>query len=336
MLPVFDSIEDNSPQVADSAFTHRTRRALFDKSIRHMLKLIKLFFTGVYLLPCWNAVAQSSEKTSSDFIRYAMKLRTEALLKFDERAMVPPDRPVLPDSNTTGWSSASLLDRLASLHGAFSRYPWKLDIVTTIFWIGERASAKNPVPNNRSSWDQNWSANYGGYDDPNPGARRNFVPVSFVPRQNPFYVALPYNDIDGKHTKPEAKQVIPWFSTTFVRDGETVLKGRWLGVRHNNKVCYAQWEDCGPFCTDHWQYVFGNERPRPNLNQSAGLDVSPAVREYLGMNTKDVCDWKFVESREVPAGPWTMYGGNNTFATMQRQTKTQLAERTVLKNESTR
>jgi hypothetical protein len=54
------------------------------------------------------------------------------------------------------------------------------------------------------------------------------------------------------------------------------------------------------------------------------------------MNTKDVCDWKFVEFREVPPGPWTMYGANNTFVTMQSQTKTQLAERTVLNNESTR
>jgi hypothetical protein len=54
------------------------------------------------------------------------------------------------------------------------------------------------------------------------------------------------------------------------------------------------------------------------------------------MNTKDVCDWKFVEFREVPPGPWTMYGANNAFVRMQSQTKTQLAERTVLNNESTR
>ena len=336
MFPVLDSREDNNEMVADAAFTHLARGAFFDKRMRFVLQLMKLFFTGIYLLPCLNAVAQSSEKSSTDFIRYAMQLRTAALLKFQQQAILPPGRPVLADSRTTGWSSASLLDRLASLHGTFGRYPWKLNIVTTVFWIGERASAKNPVPNNRSSWDQNWSANYGGYDNPNPGARRNFVPVSFVPRQNPFYVALPYNDINGSHTKPEAKQVIPWFGTTFVRDGQTVLKGRWLAVRRNNKVCYAQWEDCGPFCTDHWQYVFGNERPKPNLNQSAGLDVSPAVREYLRMNTKDVCDWKFVELREVPPGPWTMYGTNNTFVTMQNQTKTQLAERTVLSNEFTR
>jgi hypothetical protein len=43
-------------------------------------------------------------------------------------------------------------------------------------------------------------------------------------------------------------------------------KDRWVAIRHGNKVCFAQWEDVGPFQTDHWQYVFGNERPRPNKN----------------------------------------------------------------------
>ena len=149
-----------------------------------------------------------------------------------------------------------------------------------------------------------------------------------MPRQNPFYVALPYNDVEGGHTKYEASQVIPWFKQAFVRDGQTVLKGRWLAIRHGNKVCYAQWEDCGPFRTDHWQYVFGNERPRPNLNQGAGLDVSPAVRDYLGLGNKDACDWKFAEFREVPSsGPWAMYGDNNTFVILRQKSNDRFARR---------
>jgi hypothetical protein len=44
----------------------------------------------------------------------------------------------------------------------------------------------------------------------------------------------------------------------------------------------------GPFRTDYWQYVFGNERPKLNLNKGAGLDVSPAVRDYLGLSDTDV------------------------------------------------
>lgn len=207
---------------------------------------------------------------------------------------------------------------LSLLSGGFGRYPWKLNIVTTIFWVGEYASMRNPVPNRQSAWDKHWSANYGGYDNPNPWARRNYVPVNFVPRQNPFYFALPYNDIERHHTKREAPYVIPWFRHTFVRDGQTVLKDRWIAIRHGNRFCYAQWEDCGPFRTDHWQYVFGRERPRPNLNQGAGLDVSPAVRDYLGLANKDVCDWRFVEASEVPSGPWMFYRRNRPFAIASR------------------
>jgi hypothetical protein len=195
-----------------------------------------------------------------------------------------------------------------ALDGGLERRSWKTGIVTTIFWIGERPTANNPVPNDRSSWDPNWLSNYGGYDDPDSKSRKDFIPASFLPRQNPFYVALPYNDVEGGHTKPEAKDLIPWFKDAFVRDGQSVLKGHWLAIRHGNKVCFAQWEDCGPFCTDHWQYVFGDDRPKANLNQNAGLDVSPAVRDYLGLGNIDLCDWRFVELREVPPGPWGLYG----------------------------
>jgi hypothetical protein len=151
------------------------------------------------------------------------------------------------------------------------------------------------------------------------------LPSSFVPRQNPFYVALPYNDVDDHHTKPEAAQVIPWFNSSFVRDGQSVCKGRWVAIRHGTKVCYAQWEDVGPFQTDHWQYVFGGERPRPNRNRDAGLDVSPAVREYLGLDNIDSCDWRFVEFLHVPIGPWALYGENNTFSRLRRPRTTSIA-----------
>jgi hypothetical protein len=70
---------------------------------------------------------------------------------------------------------------------------------------------------------------------------------------------------------------------------------------------------------DHWQYVFGSERPRPNRNYDAGLDVSPAVREYLGMSGIDVCDWKFENVYAIPNGPWALFGENNTLAHLRPQ-----------------
>lgn len=213
------------------------------------------------------------------------------------------------------------------LSGGFGKYPWRRNIVTTVFWVGERPTQNNPTPNCKSSWDQNWHANFGGYDNPDPKARRNYIPIGFVPRQNPFYIALPYNDVTRGRTKPEAPRVIPWFKEAFERKGKSVCKGRWVAIRHGNKIAYAQWEDCGPFRTDHYQYVFGTERPKPNLNQGAGLDVSPAVRDYLGMTGKDVCDWKFVEFRDVPNGPWAKYGDNNTFVLQRRGADLFVADR---------
>jgi hypothetical protein len=189
---------------------------------------------------------------------------------------------------------------------------WKYNIVATVFWIGEQESEGNPLPNTESAWDPNWVAHFGGEDS--PIQRVNYLPIGFTPRQNPFYVALPYNDVDDHHTRREAPQVIPWFKDSFVCDGQSVCKGRWVTIRHGKRTCYAQWEDVGPFQTDHWQYVFGNERPRPNRNGNAGLDVSPAVRDYLGMSGMDVCDWKFVNVYAVPSGPWGLYGDNNTLA----------------------
>jgi hypothetical protein len=205
------------------------------------------------------------------------------------------------------------------------RYPWKTNIVTTVFWIGEQPSANNPVPNRSSSWDKQWARNYGGYDDPSRANRSNYIPANFVPKQNPFYCALPYNDKAREGHRPEASRVVPWFKEAYRGPGLSVCKDRWVAIRKGNRVVYAQWEDAGPFRTDHWEYVFGNERPKPNLNRGAGLDVSPAVRDYLGLQDTDVTDWKFVDFEEVPHGPWARYGDNNTFVINARKGEEQVA-----------
>ena len=240
----------------------------------------------------------SGAMTSGDFERMAMQIRERAIQQTRPPTVSAPTAPVV----------------------GFGKYPWHRNIMTTVFWIGERPTARNPVPNNRSAWDSKWALNYGGYDNPDPRYRRNYIPVGFTPRQNPFYIALPYCDVSRGNTKPEAKGVIPWFRDCFEKQGKTVLKGRWVAIHHGGKTVFAQWEDCGPFRTDHWQYVFGkgDVRPRPNLNRGAGLDISPAVRDYLGMGKNDLCDWKFVDAASVPDGPWKSYGDNNTFVLMRK------------------
>ena len=188
--------------------------------------------------------------------------------------------------------------------GSSSRYPWKIGIVSTVFWVGETGGGP---ANTRSAWDANWEGTYGGVDDP---VRRNgFEPVGFRPLQNPFYVALPYCDMQAGRLKPEAAKMVPWFIAGFRGPDRSVCKGRWLEIRDGLKACYAQWEDVGPFRTDHGAYVFGDERPSPNRNHDAGIDVSPAVRDYLRLGPVDLVDWRFVEQADVPAGPWSLYSG---------------------------
>lgn len=196
------------------------------------------------------------------------------------------------------------------------RHPWKTGIVATVFWVGEPAGENNPVHNRSSSWDRSWINSFGGVDDPNPDNRAgDFRPAGFVPRQNPFYVALPYNDcLDTNVTKTEAANIIPWFQKAFIGHGKSVCKNRWIAIRHGDRVCYAQWSDCGPYRTDDAAYVFGNARPANTKHNGAALDLAPAVRDYLDFKSGKTCDWRFVELDEVPEGPWKIYGSNNHFA----------------------
>lgn len=194
-------------------------------------------------------------------------------------------------------------------------YPWKTHVTATIFWCGEQPTARNPTPNCKSSWDVKWAENFGGYDDPDPAERianhatGEFRPKDFIPKLNPFYIALPYNDVlNWKTHKPEASKVIPWFSRMNPKPGKSVLKGRWVQIFVDRRSCYAQWEDCGPWVTDDWEYVFGKKGPKATQNGAAGIDISPAIRDYLGVSSGKKVHWRFVEESQVPYGPWKKYG----------------------------
>ena len=176
-------------------------------------------------------------------------------------------------------------------------------IVTTVFWVGETADANNAnISNTSSAWDDNWQASYGGVDDPT--SRNGYLPALFAPHENPFYVALPYNDFDGagnrKGTAGSCANAAALAGNTSV----SWCKNTWLKISHAGKTAYAQWEDVGPLLEDDAAYVFGSAGPANTWGAKAGLDVSPAIRDYLGLQNVDTTSWSFVGAGGVPAGSW--------------------------------
>jgi hypothetical protein len=162
-----------------------------------MLRLRIAYLLGIVLpLAGVSLKAQTPYRSSEEFAKYAMKLREAALSAIEPRVSLP----------TTA----------RTMGGA---YKWKTDIITTVFWAGESASANNPVHNVSSSWDLNWAYSFGGFDNPAQEARfangQEYRPKSFIPSRTPFTAPLPYNDVTRGTTKPESRTVIPMVSHRF-------------------------------------------------------------------------------------------------------------------------
>jgi len=176
-------------------------------------------------------------------------------------------------------------------------------VKATIFWTGEEATADNGyIANSPSAWDEHWKDHFGGYDDPNH--RNGFLPQAFTPKENPFYFALPYSDFTNagvrRATAAQCSAITGNNNPSY-----SWCKNAWIMVRYGDRTVYAQWEDVGPYEEDDTAYVFGTAAPRNSFGTHAGLDVSPAVRDYLKIPDVATVTWQFVAANSVPAGPWT-------------------------------
>jgi len=185
-----------------------------------------------------------------------------------------------------------------------NNYPLHENITVTYFWVGEKGTDDNKdIPNEQSVWDDEWKQHYGGIDDPDN--RNGYFPADFTPNENPFYFALPYNDFksSGKRKRTSTKRIY-WGDEKTWDDKESACKNRWIKIIKDTLVCYAQWEDAGPFGENDYNYVFGDKTPKNSINENAGLDVSPAVRDYLSLGDINKVSWQFVPENLVPDGPW--------------------------------
>lgn len=205
-------------------------------------------------------------------------------------------------------------------------YPWHTDIVSTTFWVGEifdpNASDGSQVI---STYDGNWYRNYGGCDGVITGsgceterrtAANGYFPFHMVPKQNPFYLDLPFDDVNDSAAYARRGAVVPWsqapgYATAIRNPNTSLMKNRWVEIQKGGAICYGQIEDAGPGEYDDVNYVFGtnNARPQNARYGGAGMDVSPAMNGCLGFaelnGDGDHVNWRFIDTDQVPAGPWT-------------------------------
>jgi hypothetical protein len=204
-------------------------------------------------------------------------------------------------------------------------YPLHTGIIATTFWVGEifdpTASDGSQVI---STYDSEWFAHFGGCDgvvvdgDCATEARtaeNGYFPTSMTPLENPFYLDLPFDDLNDPAAFARRASVIPWAKEPGYAGRATDLsfsymKNRWVKVIKDGQTCYGQIQDAGPGQYDDAEYVFGTDDRRPvNAKfNGAGMDVSPALNGCLGFadinGENDKVDWQFVDDKDVPDGPW--------------------------------
>lgn len=205
-------------------------------------------------------------------------------------------------------------------------YPWHTDIVAATFWVGEILDPDAWDGSQRiSAYDSDWIGSYGGCDgvwvdgecETEPRHPENdYWPSETEPQMNPFYLDLPYDDVNNDRGFAWRGEVIPWADdpdyAEQVRDRSvSLMKTRWVEIRHEDRTCFGQIADAGPGEYDDAGYVFGidDARPASKTFNGAGMDVSPALNACLdlaGLNRLESrVDWRFVEADQVPDGPWS-------------------------------
>lgn len=215
--------------------------------------------------------------------------------------------------------------------GESAKYPWHTGIVATTFWVGEifdpnAADGSQMI----STYDGGWYSTYGGCDGivkqgsngqslcetEQRTADNDFFPTQMTPLENPFYLDLPFDDVNNATAAAMRADVIPWakdpaYAGILADPSKSLMKNRWVVLTKGGNTCYGQIQDAGPGEYDDAAYVFGHndERPKNARYGGAGMDVSPALNGCLGFahinGDTDQVSWAFVDDADVPPGPWT-------------------------------
>lgn len=215
----------------------------------------------------------------------------------------PSNQPTFAEVNTELPKEESLSEKNTDLIAEPSSYPVHKSIGWELLWVGENTTSKqNGTIKKTSVWNDTWSTSFGGSDDPT--LRNGPLPKNFIPQENPFYISLPYNDFIRSQRKQEALEIIPWANSKKWKKNESLCKNRWVRIMRGTKIVYGQWQDAGPTYEDDGAYVFLGSAPKNTLTGRAGIGISPAIRDSLGLETRHTIDWQFVPEQDVPEGPW--------------------------------
>ncbi|WP_218129986.1 hypothetical protein [Pseudonocardia oroxyli] len=204
-------------------------------------------------------------------------------------------------------------------------YPVHTDVVATTFWVGEIFDPQAADGSQElSAYDSHWLKSYGGCDGVVVDGRceterrtvaNGFFPTVMTPRENPFYLDLPFDDLNDPDAFAMRADVVPWAGDPGYAGRAddrrfSYMKNRWVQLTKDGVTCFGQVQDAGPGQYADHVYVFGADDARPQNARynGAGMDVSPALNGCLGFadlnGQDDRVSWRFVDDVGVPDGPW--------------------------------
>jgi hypothetical protein len=259
-------------------------------------------------------------------------------------------QPTQPASSTPVANPAPVVSSPPATGVQGRQYPLHTNIIATTFWVGELfnaslADGSQVCSTYDSNWAYTWSginkgkvpstadgcagAIVGGCDgvtsgdkcltEPRTAANDYFPTKAPTPKENPFYLDLPYDDLNDPIAFKERCTVIPWandpgYAGNCNNGDFSYMKNRWVKMTGpNGNTCYGQIQDAGPSHGSLYHdknYVFGTGNAQPVQGQfnNAGADVSPALNGCLGFKeldgSGDKISWSFVDAVDVPNGPW--------------------------------
>ncbi|ERP38770.1 carboxypeptidase-like regulatory domain-containing protein [Chitinivibrio alkaliphilus] len=115
----------------------------------------------------------------------------------------PPSENILKverEGYHTEYVSLTSLQKHAVTLYVSSQFHLHQGIMASTFWVGQGAGDDNHhISNVPSAWDTEWGDNFGLEDAPQIPRDGDFIPqdARFTGRENPYYIALPYNDYDS-------------------------------------------------------------------------------------------------------------------------------------------